>query len=88
MDPNRAQHFNRVAMSMNNYLVASNHRYYQNQHYRAIHDRRNDYMLYQRPTLNQNGLGGFLAYGLNVVGLPTNVVRYGYRFGSFLDNNA
>ncbi|MBL8086418.1 MAG: hypothetical protein JNN26_27565 [Candidatus Obscuribacter sp.] len=73
---------------MNNYLVASTRRYYQNQYYGSIRDRRYDFMLHQGPSLNQNGLGGLLAYGLNLIGLPSNVAHLGYRFGSFLDNNA
>lgn len=88
MDPYRSNHFNRVAMDMNNYLIASTYRYYQNQHYRSIRDRRNGLMMYQRPSVFQTGLGGLLAYGFHAVGLPSSVVQMGYRFGYFLDSNA
>lgn len=88
MDPYRANHFNRVAMAMNNYLVASTYRYYQNQHYRSIRDRRHGLMAYGKPSFNQSGLGGLFAYGLQSVGLPSSVVQVGYRFGYFLDSYA
>lgn len=88
MDPYRLSHFHRVAMDMNNYLIESTYRYYQNQHYRSSRDRRHGLMMYQKPLFGQSGFGGLLAYGLHSVGLPSSVVQMGYRFGYFLDSYA
>ncbi len=74
-------HFNNVARNMNNYVVASYHR-------NRVRDQRNYLLMYQKPSLVTSGLSGLMAYGLQAVGMPANVVKFGYRFGSFLDNNA
>ena len=77
-------HFNNVARSMNNYVIASSYNYYRNRN----RDQRNYLVMYERPSLMNWGLGGLMAYGLGAIGLPSSVVSYGYRFGAFLDNNA
>jgi hypothetical protein len=77
-------HFNNVARSMNNYVIASSYNY----HWNRTRDQRNYLLMHQTPSLVTSGLSGVLAYGLHAVGMPANVVKFGYHFGSFLDNNA
>ncbi len=55
---------------------------------RPISNQRYYLAIYQRPSLMNSGLGGLMAYGLYAIGMPANVVRFGYRFGYFLDSNA
>jgi hypothetical protein len=88
MNAHRRNHFHKVASDMNNYVAMSAYYYYQNQYSRSIRNQRDYLAMYPRPSLMNSGLGSLMAYGLYAIGMPENVVRFGYRFGYFLDSNA
>jgi len=89
MNAYRLNHFYNVARAMNNYVAVSAYNYYnQNPYYHNIRDQGNYLITYQRPSLLNSGLRNLLGYGLNAIGMPSNVVNFGYRFGYFIDVNA
>jgi hypothetical protein len=86
MNPYRLNHFYNVARAMNNYVAASAYNYYHpNQYYQSVRDQGNYMAEYQRPSLGDFSLSGLLAYGLQAIGLPANVVNFGYRMGYMVD---
>ncbi|CAF2309135.1 unnamed protein product [Rotaria sp. Silwood2] len=81
-------HFANVARNMNNYVAASTRNYHHGRFYSPRHDRVNYLPMYNRPSIVNSGLSGFIASGLNAVGMPRSVVNMGYRFGYFFDSYA
>lgn len=89
MNAYKLNHFNNVARAMNNYVAVSTYNYYHpHQYHQSIRDQNVYLASYGRPGLLDSGLSGFLAYGLQAIGLPYGVVNFGYRLGYFFDRYA
>lgn len=81
MAPTRANHFQRVAQAMNNYVVASARQYYRGQSDRAYYS-----PMYARPAMtHSHGWGSLMAYGLESIGSSSGMVRVGARLARWMD---
>ncbi|CAF4590062.1 unnamed protein product [Rotaria sp. Silwood1] len=85
MNRHMRNHFHNVARNMNNYVAASRHHYHQRRFYPPMHDRVHYSPAYQSPSIMNSGLSGIIAHGLNLIGMPPNIINMGYRFGYFFD---
>jgi hypothetical protein len=88
MNPYMLNHFFNVARNMNNYIVATSYYQHQNRYFQNGRDAGYSMPMYQSPSLLTSGLSSLFAYGLQTIGMPSNVVNFGYRLGYFIDINA